>query len=205
MEPMVNWSHEETRALIAVWSEEKIQRDLRGSVRNEKVYREVAGRLTAMGMNRSAKQCRQKIKKLKQEYRKIKINTERSGATRKTIWWYNALDAIMSERPAATDNREQSSDTILEFTISDVETGMGFFMLSIISCLFTCSVLVNKHKWYKRRPKQMHNTVYSNYLQCKVSRICFNYLHNKNTSYSFSCFLLQIPPLQKIFLEVTTT
>lgn len=129
MEPMVNWSHEETRALVAVWSEEKIQRDLQGSVRNEKVYREVSGRLTAMGMSRSAKQCRQKIKKLKQEYRKIKINTERTGAPRKTIWWYNALDTIMSERPVTTDNREQSSNAILEFTISDVETGMFFFFV----------------------------------------------------------------------------
>lgn len=130
MEPMANWSHEETRALIAVWSEEKIQRDLQGSVRNEKVYREVSARLTALGMCRSAKQCRQKIKKLKQEYRKIKKHSERSGAARKTIWWFDALDAILSETPAAEDNTvaRQSSTTILEFTISDVETGTLFLL-----------------------------------------------------------------------------
>ncbi|XP_040006146.1 uncharacterized protein LOC120802417 isoform X2 [Xiphias gladius] len=122
MEPLVNWSHEETQALIAVWSEEKIQRELEESFRNEKVYREVSRRLAAMGMGRSAKQCREKIKKLKQEYRKIKTHSERSGAFGKTFRWYEAMNTIMSERPAATNDTEQSPAVILEVMISDAET-----------------------------------------------------------------------------------
>uniref|UniRef100_A0A4W6BJ33 C2H2-type domain-containing protein n=1 Tax=Lates calcarifer TaxID=8187 RepID=A0A4W6BJ33_LATCA len=118
MEPPVNWSHEETQALIAVWSEEKIQRDLEESFRNEKVYREVSGRLAAMGMGRSAKQCREKIKKLKQEYRRIKTHGEGSGAvTLKAFRWYDAMDAIMGER-------RQSDAMISEVMISDVETDL---------------------------------------------------------------------------------
>uniref|UniRef100_A0A3B5AVU8 Uncharacterized protein n=1 Tax=Stegastes partitus TaxID=144197 RepID=A0A3B5AVU8_9TELE len=119
MEPQMNWSQAETRALLDVWSEEKIQRDLEESFRNENVYREVSGRLAAMGMSRSAKQCREKIKKLKQEYRKTKQHGERSGAVKRTFRWYDAMDAILNDKPAATD---ESAAMILEFMISDVET-----------------------------------------------------------------------------------
>ncbi|XP_028287104.1 uncharacterized protein LOC114452117 isoform X7 [Parambassis ranga] len=119
MESLGHWSYEETQALIGVWSEDKIQQDLEESFRNEKVYREVSERLAAIGMSRSAKQCRDKIKKLKEEYRKIKKESERSGAVRKTSRWYNAMDAVMSNRPGTTD---QSDTMILEFMISDVET-----------------------------------------------------------------------------------
>lgn len=129
MEPPVNWSHEETQALIAVWSEEKIQRDLEESFRNEKVYREVSGRLAAMGMGRSAKQCREKIKKLKQEYRRIKTHGEGSGAvTLKAFRWYDAMDAIMGER-------RQSDAMISEVMISDVETGKWFKNMSLYKFL----------------------------------------------------------------------
>ncbi|XP_044041419.1 uncharacterized protein LOC122870995 isoform X2 [Siniperca chuatsi] len=122
MEPQVNWSHEETKALIAVWSEEKIQHDLGESFRNEKVYREVSGRLAAVGMSRSAKQCRDKIKKLKLEYRKIKKHSDRCGDKVKTFRWYDAMDTIMSERPATTDNTEQSATMIPEYMVSDAGT-----------------------------------------------------------------------------------
>lgn len=116
----MNWSHVETQALIAVWSEEKIQRDLGELFRNEKVYREVSGRLAAMGMRRSAKQCRDKIKKLKLEYRKMKKHSDRSGDKGKSFRWYDAMDTIMSERP---DDTEQAATVIPEFMISDVEAG----------------------------------------------------------------------------------
>lgn len=123
MEPPSKWSYVETQALIAVWSEEKIQRDLQESLRNEKVFREVSGRLAAMGMYHSAKQCREKIKKLKQDYRKIKRN--RSEATGKIFKWYDALDAIMNKRAAIADNTEQQSATmILEFLVTDVGTDL---------------------------------------------------------------------------------
>eukprot|EP00064_Thunnus_orientalis_P007596 superscaffoldBa00000854_g7618 len=103
--------------------EEKIQRDLQESLRNEKVFREVSGRLAAMGMYHSAKQCREKIKKLKQDYRKIKRN--RSEATGKIFKWYDALDAIMNKRAAIADNTEQQSATmILEFLVTDVGTDL---------------------------------------------------------------------------------
>ncbi|XP_067347325.1 uncharacterized protein [Channa argus] len=118
---MANWSHEETRALLSVWSDEKIQRDLEGLVRNERVYREVSDRLAAMGMSRSAKQCRQKIKKLKLEYRKSKLHSGGDGANIH-FGWYSALDTIVGKRAATADNTEHLSNMIVEFTVSDADT-----------------------------------------------------------------------------------
>lgn len=135
MDPPVNWSHEETQALIGVWSEGRIQRDLEESCRNESVYREVSGRLAAMGVSRSAKQCRQKIKKLKQEYRKIKSDCEGSGHVRKTFRWYDAMDTVMSNSPAATENPDRSDTMILEFMISDVEAGRFYFRDALVLLL----------------------------------------------------------------------
>lgn len=121
MEPLVHWSHEETQALIGVWSEERIQRDLEESFRNETVYREMSGRLAALGISRSAKQCRAKIKKLKQEYRNTRRHGERSEAVTKTFRWYDAMDTIMGDKSARTQSRERPSSVVLEVMVPDVE------------------------------------------------------------------------------------
>ncbi|XP_049423152.1 uncharacterized protein LOC125883072 isoform X1 [Epinephelus fuscoguttatus] len=114
MEPLARWTNDETQALISVWSEEKIQRGLEESFRNEKVYREVSGRLAAMGMIRSGKQCREKIKKLKQEYNRIKQQVETDGANTQTFKWYDQMETAMSEKPAMTH--------ITQLGNSDMET-----------------------------------------------------------------------------------
>uniref|UniRef100_UPI0037E99BF1 zinc finger and SCAN domain-containing protein 29-like n=1 Tax=Semicossyphus pulcher TaxID=241346 RepID=UPI0037E99BF1 len=139
MNAHVNWTHEETHALIAVWSEEKIQCGLGESVRNEKVYGEVSRRLAAMGMFRSAKQCRDKIKKLKLEYRRLKKQSDGSEEFTRNFRWYDALDSILS--PATADISVQSATVIQKFMISDVETNSstateipGSYSNTLITC-----------------------------------------------------------------------
>nr|XP_029135214.1 uncharacterized protein LOC109991696 isoform X2 [Labrus bergylta] len=116
----VNWTDEETQELLKVWSEEKIQVGLGESVRNERVYGEVSRRLAVMEMYRSAKQCRDKVKKLKLEYRKTKKHSEESWDIKKNFKWYDALDSIMREEPASRE------DTMIQkFMISDQETNLA--------------------------------------------------------------------------------
>ena len=54
------WSDEEVKELIAIWGEEGIQSQLDGTTR-------------------TAVQCREKLKKLKSEYRRAKDHNNRSG------------------------------------------------------------------------------------------------------------------------------
>ncbi|CAJ1054924.1 uncharacterized protein LOC122870995 isoform X2 [Xyrichtys novacula] len=143
MNAHVNWTHEETQALLAVWSEEKIQCGLGESVRNEKVYGEVSRRLTVMGMFRSAKQCRDKIKKLKLEYRRIKKHGHGRGDNFKSFRWYDTLDSILSEGPAMREDMDRSPTMIQKFIISDVETNAA--TLTEIPDSFS-STFINSHQ-----------------------------------------------------------
>ncbi|CAL8326169.1 unnamed protein product [Boreogadus saida] len=53
-------------------AEDKIQKELDGATRNEKVYKEVAKLMEDHGYYRSYVQCRDKLKKLKSDYKAIK-------------------------------------------------------------------------------------------------------------------------------------
>uniref|UniRef100_A0A3B3R8G5 Myb/SANT-like DNA-binding domain-containing protein n=1 Tax=Paramormyrops kingsleyae TaxID=1676925 RepID=A0A3B3R8G5_9TELE len=75
---------------------------LDGTTRNKKVFAIISSRLEHMGDTRNTEQCRLKIKKLKQDYRKVKDHNNRSGADRKTNTWFEALDAVLGHRPTNT-------------------------------------------------------------------------------------------------------
>ena len=98
------WTDREVTTLIAIWGEEEIQRQLDGAIRNIKVYKKLAARLTALEhcSERTAVQCREKIKKLKSEYKRAKDNNNRSGRGRTICAFYNQLDAILGCRPSST-------------------------------------------------------------------------------------------------------
>ena len=119
------WSEEEVTVLIAIWGEEEIQRELDGSTRNIKVYEKIASRLSLLEdcSERTAVQCREKIKKLKGEYRKAKDNNTKSGRGRTICAFFNQLDAILGCRPASAPSSVIGSMD-QEFETSE-ETGSG--------------------------------------------------------------------------------
>ena len=65
------WSGDETKAFIAAWGEENIQCQLDSVKRNKDIYEQVAIQLSAQGYSKTWKQCRVKVKYLKQKYRKV--------------------------------------------------------------------------------------------------------------------------------------
>ena len=74
------WEDDEVDALIAVWGEEDIHAKLDGTKCNIKVFEAIAQKLSDLGFKgRTAVQCREKIKKLKGDYRKIKAHNHKSG------------------------------------------------------------------------------------------------------------------------------
>ena len=69
----VNWSDKEVYHLLDCWSEEGIQEQLEGSRRNKHVYEKLSRSLAeSYNIEKTGEQCRTKVKKLRQEYKKSK-------------------------------------------------------------------------------------------------------------------------------------
>ncbi|RXM33887.1 Trihelix transcription factor GT-2 [Acipenser ruthenus] len=98
---MQAWDADEVQALVTLWCDRSVQGELASSVRNEKIYAKLAADLKELGYNRSLKQCQEKIKKLKQEYKKIKEHNSKSGADHKKGKYYDIVDSVLGHRPAA--------------------------------------------------------------------------------------------------------
>ncbi|XP_062501343.1 uncharacterized protein LOC134178483 [Corticium candelabrum] len=94
------WTEQETLLLIDLWGEESVQVQIEGCARNKEVYAKLAARMQEEGYNRSGTQCREKIKKLKTDYRKVKDNNNESGRARRSSRIFEAMDAILGHKPA---------------------------------------------------------------------------------------------------------
>lgn len=94
------WSKEEILKLIDVWGDDTIQAQLQDCTRNQKIFEKVARELNEAGYERTFQQCRDKIKKLKGEYKKIKDKHGKTGEDRSDWDYFDAMDAILGNRPA---------------------------------------------------------------------------------------------------------
>ncbi|XP_061782399.1 uncharacterized protein [Nerophis lumbriciformis] len=107
----VPWSVSEVTQFLVLVADEKIQAELDGS-RNQKVYKELSQLMAAYGYERTFRQCREKLKKMKSDYRSIKDNL----STRKTWRWFPHMDAIYGH--PATPAGPQTHD-FMEVIIDD--------------------------------------------------------------------------------------
>ncbi|XP_029902118.1 uncharacterized protein LOC115355452 isoform X4 [Myripristis murdjan] len=106
--PRCYWSQAEIQALVTLWANPSVQEQLRHSLKNEKVFASLSARLASLGFSKTPNRCREKIKKLKVEYRKIKKHNCR-GSTDKEYGrvWFAIMDDVLSYQPgAATQNSE---------------------------------------------------------------------------------------------------
>ena len=96
-----SWSREETLKLIEIWGNDAIQAQLEGCKCNQEIFGKFAAEMVEAGHERTAQQCRDKVKKLKVEYRKIKDKRKKTGQGRYPEWdYFDALDAILGHKPA---------------------------------------------------------------------------------------------------------
>ena len=75
----MNWSDKEVFRLISCWSEEGNQEQLEGCKRNKHIYERLSTLLAEYNINKTGEQCRTKVKKLRQEYKKVKDNNKGTG------------------------------------------------------------------------------------------------------------------------------
>ena len=85
----------------------------------------LAKKMRQTGYDRDWKQCRNKIKNLKKEYRQVKDSNTQTGRGRKTCKDYKELDNILGHRPASvpavlldTGTTTNSSSAVLENPLS---------------------------------------------------------------------------------------
>ncbi|XP_044081156.1 multifunctional protein ADE2 isoform X2 [Neovison vison] len=107
-----HWTEEEVKALLSVWAEKNIRKQLYGTLRNKGIFIYIAKRLQALGVYRDWKQCRAKYKNLKYEYRTVKY-AHNSGDSSKTMKFFHDLDAILQYEPATQLTEEDANDRCL--------------------------------------------------------------------------------------------
>ena len=94
------WTKEETLKLIEVWGQETIQEQLQSCKRNQSIFVAVAREMREAGYDQTHQQCRDKIKKLKEEYRKEKDKQGKTGK-QPSIWeFFDVIDAILGTKPS---------------------------------------------------------------------------------------------------------
>ncbi|XP_043918424.1 multifunctional protein ADE2 isoform X2 [Protopterus annectens] len=100
-----HWTDEEVRSLIETWSDEKIRQQLEEATRNKEIFEQISDKLMESGIDRDWKQCRTKYKNLKYEYRALQRGNSQHGTPRRSMRFYDELDAIL-RRKSAAETRE---------------------------------------------------------------------------------------------------
>ena len=93
------WSDRETFKLIEIWGDEIIQEQLEGCKKNREVYEKIAKLMCEEGYDRTWTQCRDKIKKLKVDYRKVRDKNKETGNKRRDNKFYKAMNEVMADKP----------------------------------------------------------------------------------------------------------
>lgn len=109
---MEKWTDEDVQVLLNIYAEENIQKEFESSARNAKVYQKISARLGEMGIQHSPQRCREKIKKMKQDYKKIKDYNRLNGANRRSGKWFERLDAILGQRGQQDSGSGESGDCV---------------------------------------------------------------------------------------------
>ncbi|XP_034718800.1 uncharacterized protein LOC117938369 isoform X4 [Etheostoma cragini] len=119
--PLRFWSSEEVQALLTLWANPAVQEELFLNMRNNKVYTGLSTKLASLGFNKTPQKCREKIKKLKQEYKRFKNSPHNS--THRSVW-FAIMDDVLSSRVAAARCLETTEPSLLSQSQSalDVDT-----------------------------------------------------------------------------------
>ncbi|MED6277811.1 hypothetical protein CHARACLAT_017287 [Characodon lateralis] len=97
-----NWSDQEVQALIQVWSDERVCKQLESSTRKRDIFVQISNRLMQQGIERDWKQCHTKYKNLKYLYRSLQRSKTDEAERKRLMRFYDEVDAIMAHAPNGT-------------------------------------------------------------------------------------------------------
>ena len=93
-------------------------------MQNKHVYDKIFKELEKSGFEKSGTQCRDKIKKLKGEYKKIKDSNRPTGTGRKSGKYFDKLNEILGNKPATMPYAVVDTSADHDAQDSDVESGL---------------------------------------------------------------------------------
>lgn len=105
--------------MLTLWANPEVQQELLLNVRNNKVYTCLSSKLALLGFNKAPKKCREKIKKLKQEYKRIKNGQYRGGSS---SVWFAIMDEVLSSQALTAKHSQtvQNSSTVHSLAVQAV-------------------------------------------------------------------------------------
>lgn len=126
------WTDAETFKLIELWGDQSVQEELEGCKKNSKVFSRLSDQMRTAGYERTLAQCRDKIKKLKGDYRKVKDANKQTGNKRKKSKFYEKMNEILHDKhsvtppiildtSSSTSAVESSNDDVDEIPETDLE------------------------------------------------------------------------------------
>ncbi|XP_030272323.1 uncharacterized protein LOC115581414 isoform X2 [Sparus aurata] len=102
-ERSVNWTVEETQVLLCAWSDERVQKSLAENLRNRHVFKHLSARMSEMGFSRSPHQCRLRVKTLKANYVRAKLQRSVDSSQPCTFKYFADMDAVLGRRSAGEE------------------------------------------------------------------------------------------------------
>ncbi|XP_055024898.2 myb/SANT-like DNA-binding domain-containing protein 7 [Misgurnus anguillicaudatus] len=108
------WSTAEVQCLIDIWADESIQKQLDSTHKNSEIFGRIRDYLCSRGYKRTIDQCREKLKKLRAQYLKVRDALRRSGSSsdeKDRFPWYDAVDKIIGLKPSSQPCLLQSCET----------------------------------------------------------------------------------------------
>uniref|UniRef100_A0A8C6UXV6 Myb-like domain-containing protein n=1 Tax=Neogobius melanostomus TaxID=47308 RepID=A0A8C6UXV6_9GOBI len=97
------WSDQETRLLLKIWGEDRIQLTLKGATKTRHIYDYVSTALSENGFVRSADQCYTRIKRLKAGYHHEKYYKELDEILQKQLKADTSFDDVSFPELSLTD------------------------------------------------------------------------------------------------------
>ncbi|XP_041098201.1 uncharacterized protein si:ch1073-357b18.4 [Polyodon spathula] len=104
---VTSWTDEETRLLVALWSQAQAQRtDASYPGKKTHMFREIAAKMLENSFQRSENQCRSRIHVLKRKYLQCRVSRS-SGKGSPECLYYKELDAVFASCPVAPPQQPQ--------------------------------------------------------------------------------------------------
>ena len=109
---LTKWREEQSSILVHEWKE---QIEVESSTATE-TWRHILNAMNKVGRPKTIKQCKDKIRNLKQAYTKAKCNNNLTGRSTKTRRYYDSFDEVIGTRAVVTMPGVINSDQVISIT-----------------------------------------------------------------------------------------